>query len=211
MVSATEDLLAIPDKRAAKLAGISMAQLRYWEFRGVVVPGIRRRLSVRRTIRLYEYQDLVELLVAATLRKGRNITLQHMRQVMDHLRNQGYDAPLRQLRFATHGKEIYFQHPDGTWEGGKVPNQTVLEWVIKLELIRASILKAGERDPDCHGKIVKVRGVHASAPIVAGTRIRVSTVRNFIAAGYDTDAIIAEYPDLTAEDIEAARRYAAAS
>lgn len=209
MANTAEDLLAIPDKRAAKLAGISMAQLRYWELRGVVVPGIRRRLSVRRTIRLYEYGDLVELMVAAALRK--KMTLQHMRKIMKHLRDQGYDAPLRQLRFAMVGKEIYFQHPDGTWEGGKVPNQGVLEWTLKLEPIRAKILKANQREPDTYGQIAKVRGVHASAPVVAGTRIRVSTIRNFIDAGYDTEAIIAEYPDLTAEDIEAAQRHAAAS
>jgi uncharacterized protein (DUF433 family) len=50
------------------------------------------------------------------------------------------------------------------------------------------------------------RGVHASAPVFAGTRIRVATVQRYLRHGYDTGAILAAFPDLRREDVEAARR-----
>jgi uncharacterized protein (DUF433 family) len=58
--------------------------------------------------------------------------------------------------------------------------------------------------------VVRRRGVHGSTPIFAGTRIPVATVQRYLEVGYDTEAIIAEYPSLTPADIETARHYAAA-
>ena len=42
------------------------------------------------------------------------MSLQTIRRVVRHLRARGYNEPLRKLRFATVGREIYFQHLDGT-------------------------------------------------------------------------------------------------
>jgi len=67
-----------------------------------------------------------------------------------------------------------------------------------------------DRDPEAAGKVVSRRGVHLSKPIFAGTRIPVATVQRYLQAGYDTKAIIREYPSLTRADIETARHYAAA-
>lgn len=49
MAEATEALLAIPDKRAAKLTRISLRQLKYWDHTGLVVPSIKRQISPRNT------------------------------------------------------------------------------------------------------------------------------------------------------------------
>ena len=68
MTQAMEDTLAVSDKQAVKLAGISMRQLRYWEQVGLIVPSISEQISPRNTVRLYSFQDLLELLVAAELR-----------------------------------------------------------------------------------------------------------------------------------------------
>jgi MerR-like DNA binding protein len=68
MAQAMEDTLAVPDKRAAQLAAISMKQLRHWEKTGLVVPSIRQQISQRNTVRLYSFQDLLQLLVVAELR-----------------------------------------------------------------------------------------------------------------------------------------------
>ena len=58
MASATEELLAFPDNRAAKIARISSRRLRYWEDNGLVTPSIKRQLSPHNTVRLYSFQDL---------------------------------------------------------------------------------------------------------------------------------------------------------
>lgn len=211
MANTAEDLLAIPDKRAAKLAGISMSQLRHWERVGLIVPSIRNAISPRNVVRLYKFTDMLELLVAATLRTQNGMPLQRIRKVVRHLRTRGYESPLRELKFTSVNNEIFFQHPDGTWEGDLKPYQTVIATVLNLEPLRERIAASTERDPATVGQIAKVRGVHASKPVIAGTRIRVSTIRAFLDAGYDTQGILEEYPSLTAADVEAARGFAAAS
>jgi uncharacterized protein (DUF433 family) len=55
------------------------------------------------------------------------------------------------------------------------------------------------RDPSvCHGK-----------PCIRGTRIMVSVVLDNLAAGLSPHEIVAEYPPLTADDVQAAMAYAA--
>ncbi len=53
-------------------------------------------------------------------------------------------------------------------------------------------------DPDvCNGR-----------PVVRGTRIAVKTVLEFLAAGDSVDDILAEYPNLVRDDIQACLDYA---
>jgi uncharacterized protein (DUF433 family)/DNA-binding transcriptional MerR regulator len=210
MAEAMGDVLAIPDKRAAALAKITLSQLRYWERTQLVIPSIKRQLSPRNTVRLYSFQDLLELLVAAELRHRPGISLQHIRRVIAYLHHQGFRAPLRELRFATHGSDIYVQYPDGTWSGDPLPGQVVFHQVIALEFLRERIEGVSHRDPSTEGQVVSRRGALGSKPIFAGTRIPVAAVQRYLRAGYDTAAIIDEYPSLTPADIEAARHHSAA-
>ena len=50
---------------------------------------------------------------------------------------------------------------------------------------------------DCHGK-----------PVVRGTRITVQTVLEFLGAGDSVDDVLAEYPTLTRDDVQACLNYA---
>ena len=50
----------------------------------------------------------------------------------------------------------------------------------------------------CHGK-----------PCIKGTRIMVSVILDNLAAGMTSEEIVAEYPPLTSEDVQAAIAYAA--
>jgi uncharacterized protein (DUF433 family) len=211
MASDAEDILAVPDKRAARLAGISMRQLRYWEQKGLVVPSIKRQLSDRNAVRLYRFQDLLELLVAAELRHKPGISLQHIQRLVGYMRGRGFAAPLRELKFATHGADIYVQYPDGTWGGDPRLTQLVFYQVIALEPLTARIESLRQRDPATAGKVVRRRGVHGSSPIFAGTRIPVDTVKRYLREGFKDADILAEYPSLTPADIKAAREYAAVS
>jgi DNA-binding transcriptional MerR regulator len=211
MAQPVEEVLAVSDKRAKSLAGISMHQLRYWEQIGLIVPSVRRVISPRNIVRLYSFQDLLQLLVAAELRKRPGISLQHIQRIVAHLRDRDFAAPLRELKFATHGKNIYFQYPDGTWLGDPLPDQLIFRQAIALDLVGEKIESASDRDPATAGQVVRRRGVHGSKPIFAGTRIPVGTVQRYLDAGYDTKAIIEEYPSLTPADIETARQQLAAS
>lgn len=212
MASASDELIAFPDTQAATLARVSMRRLRYWEETELVTPSIKRQLSPRNIVRLYSFQDLLALLVVAELRTERDMSLQHIRRVVQHLRSRGYEAPLRELKFATIGREIYFQHPDGDWEGDLAPDQPVLEKVLHLDSLRARINRATQQRPAIDtGQAVTERGVHASAPVFAGTRIRVSTVQDYLRHGYGTAAILESFPDLKAADVGTARQLTAAA
>lgn len=211
MAGAASDMLAVTDKTARRLARISMRQLRYWEKTGLVVPSVRYQVSKGKTVRLYGFEDLLELLVAAELRHRPGISLQHIRRLVVFLRKRDFSAPLRELKFATHGNHIYVQYPDGSWSGDPDPEQLIFRQAVDLDLVSARIQTAGARDPAMQGKVVTRRGVQGGKPIFAGTRIPVGTVQRYLQAGYTTDTIIEEYPTLTPADVEAARRYAAAS
>ncbi len=211
MPEVMEDVLAVPDKRAARIADITMRQLRYWEQIGLVVPSVRRELSERRTVRLYSFRDLLELVVAAELRHRPGISLQHIQRLVAFLHGLEFSAPLRELRFATRGAEIYVQYPDGSWSGDPMPGQLIYSQAIALDLVGAKISAAAGRDEGSAGKVVTRRGVQGSKPIFAGTRIPVASVQRYLRAGFDTAAILAEYPSLTEADIEAARQFPAAS
>ena len=53
--------------------------------------------------------------------------------------------------------------------------------------------------------------VMGGVPCVRGTRIPVATVVGMVADGMSVEEIIADYPQLLADDIAAALRYAAAA
>ena len=46
-------------------------------------------------------------------------------------------------------------------------------------------------------------------PIIRGTRIMVRNILGMVAGGYSIDRILASYPALTSEDVNAALEYAA--
>lgn len=199
--------LALPAERAAALAGVSMRQLRYWDGRGIVQPSVRRALSERTSVRLYDFTDLLALLVAAQLR--RRISLQQIGKVVRHLRDLGFERPLNELRYAVVGGEVYVQFPDGTWEGGLTPGQVVIHQVIDLRPLRAQLREAARRPVDADGHVVRRRARLGGKPVFAGTRIPVAPVRGYLDSGHTTDDILRVFPTLKSADIEAARTVSA--
>ena len=137
-------------------------------------------------MRLYYYDRLLELLVAAALRGHTGISLQHIRRIVTHLRDAGYEAPLRELVFAVSGSLVYFRHPDGSWSGDPAPDQTVLHQVLDLEPLKAQIRRAGETTQDQIGRVERRRASVGSKPVFAGTRLPVAKVKSYIDHGFTT-------------------------
>jgi DNA-binding transcriptional MerR regulator len=98
VVEVVEDQVAVSERHAAELSGFSVRRLRAWDASGLVRPSITRQLSERNTVRLYTFDDLVELLVASALVDAGRPPRQ-IRRVVEHLRNRDDKAPLRELRF----------------------------------------------------------------------------------------------------------------
>jgi uncharacterized protein (DUF433 family) len=203
-----EEHLAVTRAVAARIAGLTERQVDYWAGTGLVEPAVDTRLSPGRRVRLYGFIDLLALLVAAEL-KNRKVSLQHIRAIVNHLRSRGYTSPLTQLTFATVGRDVYFMHEDGSWEGGLRPDQVVIHEVLNLSLLRGRIAAGTRRDAALSGKVERRRGALGSKPVLAGTRVPVETVKRYLDAGRTVEQILESFPALTAEDVEAVRRGAA--
>jgi uncharacterized protein (DUF433 family) len=132
--------------------------------------------------------------------------------VVEHLRERDYKAPLRELRFAVSGDRIYFQHPDGLWEGDQAPDQVVLYQVLDLEAIKARIRRS-VRPSRAHeaGHLERRRGVLGSKAVFAGTRVPVAAVEAYLERGLPDERILEAFPELTREDVEAARQSGASA
>jgi uncharacterized protein (DUF433 family) len=204
-----DDLIAMPAAAAARFVGMSQRRLRYWDETELLSPGIKRQLSPRNTVRLYELPELVELRVIASL-ENLGMSLRRIRRVVEYLRSEGHGAPLRELRFAVAGRELFFQRPDGTWAGDRRPDQLVIESTISLPLeqYRAHIRDAAQRRPGRAraGRIERHRKVLGHKPVFAGTRVPVAAVLPYLRRGLPIERILEAFPQLTKADIEAARR-----
>ncbi len=196
--------MAVPREVAARVSRLSLRKIDYWARTGLVEPTVDTQGSTGR-VRLYGFLDLLALIVAAEL-NARGVSVRHIRQVVGHLASRGYDRPLSELTFATVGNRVYFQHDDGTWEGGLRPDQLVLREVLDLEPLRRRIAEGTQRDKALIGKIERRRGALGNKPLLAGTRVPVETVQRYLAAGRSTDDVLEAFPMLTTSDVEAVRR-----
>lgn len=208
-----DSLLMVRAADAAEIAGISPQRLHYWERTDLVSPTVTRQISKGKRVRLYDVRDLTTLMVVAKLVRNPSISLQHVRKVVEHLRGTGYDAPLTELRFRIDHDEIVFQHPDGMWEGSAIADQMV-EVTLRIDL--AEMHHAAEQAIDRPrrigaSRIERRRGVLASKPVLADTRVPVSAVEIYLARGFDDDEILSAFPELEPADINVVRKQRAAS
>lgn len=63
--------------------------------------------------------------------------------------------------------------------------------------------------PELLERIILDPGVRSGKPVIRGTRITVSDVLEYLAGGMSQEEILADFPDLTAEDIRATLTFAA--
>ena len=84
----------------------------------------------------------------------------------------------------------------------------------RLVSLGVSPLTLTARRADQLGKLARNRHIMHNAGVIAGTRIPTRAIWNFHSEGFDTTAILGEYPGLTPKDVRAAiefemkRRYA---
>jgi DNA-binding transcriptional MerR regulator len=175
-VTVDEQRMAVPRDVAARISRLSLRKVDYWARTRLVEPTVDTQGSTER-VRLYGFLDLLTLVVAAEL-NARGVSVQHIRQVVGHLKARGYDRPLSELAFATVGNRVYFQHDDGTWEGGLRPDQLVLRELLDLEPLRQRIAAGARRDEALVGKVERRRGrwVTSRCSLALGCRSILSSV-----------------------------------
>lgn len=63
----SDEVLAFTERTAARLSGVSIRRLHEWEVGGVTAPSVIRAVGDRKTVRLYSFTDLVDLLIVAEI------------------------------------------------------------------------------------------------------------------------------------------------
>ena len=202
-MAASKVITAFSEDQVARLTGLSVGSLRYWDRTDFFRPEFG--YAERRTpfSRIYSYLDVVSLKVIARLRG--QASLQQLRLVKGKL---GEISPelWRGVTLWVHGGRVAFVHP-GTGEPEEVVSGQRLMKLSLREItddLEARLREITERDDATVGGIDRNRRVMRNRPVIAGTRIPVEAIRSFHEAGYSAGEIIAEYPSLTPRDVEAA-------
>lgn len=194
--------IRVDRSRAAEIIGTNQRRISSWET--LVQPTAVRSVGENRQVRLYDFPALVGLAVVYELR-SRRVSMRDVLRVLDFLHDRGVEHPLLcKLAIEPRSRVLHFEH-DGVWSSGKLPEQIVECKVLELDDIAQNVrAKAMQRQEDDVARTT-TRG-RSTTEYFAGTRIRVSTIEAFVAAGYSDEQIIAEYPRLTEADIRLVRR-----
>ncbi len=190
------------------LTGLTRSQLRYWDKTGFFAPEYVDKDSKAAFSRLYSFRDVVALRTLSVLRNQYNVALQHLRRVADKLSHLGYDIWTKTTLYVLNRKVI-FHEPGTDLPPEVVSGQYVMGLMLKTIISDTTrdVEKMRRRDPEKIGRVERSRYVNHNAWVVGGTRIPTAAIKRFKDAGYTTEQIIDEYPDLTEVDIRAALRH----
>ena len=193
------------EEMTSRLTGVSVRQLRYWDSEGFFSPSLAFADRKHSFSRVYSFRDIVSLKVLNTLRNDVNVSLQHLREVKHKLLALS-DNLWCATTLYVHNKRVAFVNPETEVLEEVVSGQALLRIPLKVasDSMREAVNKFRERDSSNIGKIEKKRNVASNQLVIAGTRIPVANVKAFSEAGYSVNRIKAEYPTLTAKDIQAA-------
>jgi uncharacterized protein (DUF433 family) len=194
-------------ERMMRLTGVSRRRLAYWLDRGIVSADVDAAKG-RGRVRLWSFSNLVEVRVALALRD--EVSLQLLGKIVRKLRERGMTLPLSQVRIAVDrlgsSSRVVIQESDGSW-AEPLSGQGVMILDLPLDQYGRELVEAAERDRKTQrreGLIEQRRGRLGSAPVFAGTRVPVATVKRLLDAGWGDERILAEYPGLTRADLRVA-------
>jgi uncharacterized protein (DUF433 family) len=207
MSEITNIISAFSLDRVVKLTGLTIRQLSYWDNLGFFQPQYAAEDRRSPYSRIYSFKDVVGLRTLGILKNRYHCSLQHLRDVAAKLTTYS-KTPWADLTLYVLKKKVYFNEPETGLRRGVIDGQYALLPISSImEDVRKEAEQLGRRDPEQIGQVEKRRYISHQAEVIAGTRIRVSTILHFIEAGYSNAAILKEFPSLTEADIEAAKRH----
>jgi uncharacterized protein (DUF433 family) len=204
-MSADVVIATFSEEQAERLTGLSRRQLRHWDSTGFLVPTFADEDRSNLYSRVYSFLDIVALRTLGVLRRQYGISLQHLRRVAAKMREMDLDVWTGTTLYVLN-RGVIFEEP-GT---GKPQEIASGQYVLPLPLqvvvsdTRAAVADLWRRPQDKIGHVEHTRNISANYLVVAGTRVRVSSIKRLAEDGYTIDQIRAEYPQLTADDVKAA-------
>lgn len=201
-------IAAFSEEQVERMVGLSKGRLRYWARTGFFAPSFVEEDGRLPYSRFYSFKDIVALRTLELLRIQNNVPLQHLRKVAEKLSHLRDDLWTKTILFIENRK-VVFVNPETQQPQEVVSGQYLLGIPLKrvIDDTSADVIAFRKRSADKIGQVTQSRAVARNAPVVAGTRIPVGSIVRLHEDGYSIDAIIAEYPDLTPEDVQAALKY----
>lgn len=200
-------LAAFTEAHVQRLTGLTKRQLRYWHDIGFFTPSAPAAAFGR----YYAFRDVVGLRTIAELLKQHHVSLRHLRKVAEklvHLRDALWTKTVLYVNPST--RRVAFPDPGTKRPADVLTGQYQL--AIPLKRVRAEAkadaAKLLRRSDNDAGKIVAMSGGGSREAVFAGTRIPAAAIVRYAEAGFTPEQIVAEYPDLTLADVEAALRQA---
>jgi predicted RNase H-like HicB family nuclease len=94
-------------KTISRISGLSARQVDYWDSTHFIKPSVSEA-SGYGSVRLYSFNDLIQLKVAKTL-MDKGISLQKIRKAINYLKKNmpGIERPFSELKFLTDGETIF--------------------------------------------------------------------------------------------------------
>ncbi|WP_185020713.1 DUF433 domain-containing protein [Histidinibacterium lentulum] len=204
----TEVIGAFSEEDATRLTGVSIFQLRDWDRSGFLRPSYASEDRRQAYSRVYSFRDIVSLRVLNALRNDAGIPMQHLRKVAAELAHLGEKKWTATTLFVL-GKRVVFDDPRDSKRREVVSGQRVLDIPLRVAIsdTKRAIEELNHRSHGECGQVLSGRFVQNNQPVFEGTRIPVASVKRYLERGYGTDQILEEFPDLTAEDVDAARTF----
>lgn len=200
-------LMAFTRQQIASLSGISTRMLQYWEQTGVFKASYIQDTPRVPFGKIYSFRDLVSLRTLALLRKKYTVPLSELRATTEYL-GRHKESPWTDLAIRLYGNHLAFKDPAS--QGWLTPQGNVYHYAFEIFLDEVSkdserdARRAMQRGPEHRGQITRNRNVMSNEWVISGTRIPVAAVVSLEATGMSHHEIIAQYPSLVAEDIDAA-------
>lgn len=198
---------AFSEAQVERLTGVSVPQLRAWDRTGFFVPALKSD-AVRNFSRVYSFKDLVSLRVLNQLRNVYGVSMPELRKTAVKLAHLGDDVWTKTTLYV-HRRKVAFDEPDTAKKREVTSGQYLADIPLQVAIsdTREAIAAMNVRGESEIGQITQNRYVQANKPVIAGTRIPVKAILSFAQAGYGVEAILREYPSLTAADVEAALKF----
>ena len=198
-------IAAFSEDQVELITGLNKGRLRYWARTDFFRPNFVEDNLRLAYSRFYSFKDIVALRTLEVLRIQHSVPLQHLRKVAEKLAHLKDELWTKTSLFVVN-RRVIFQNPETGKPQEIVSGQYLLG--IKLKKIisdtRDDVTTLNQRSSNSIGKIRKHRSIARNAWSIEGTRITVGSIKRFHEDGYSVDQIIEEYPDLTAEDVQAA-------
>jgi uncharacterized protein (DUF433 family) len=187
------------------MVGLTKSRLRYWARTDFFKPSFVEEDGRLPYSRFYSFKDVVALRTLEMLRVRNSVPLQHLRKVAERLAHMKDELWSRTTLFVF-DKKVLVVNSEFDQPQEIVSGQFVLGIPLSkvIDDTRNDIIAFRSRPANTVGHLSRNRSIARNALVVSGTRIPVGSVVRLHEDGYTVNQIIAEYPDLTPEDIKAA-------